>query len=88
MLILAYRPFDPPAQPYAETGPIFLLVQISRSAAIRGYGADGWIGYATGQIVRGGALTKASASILSDAETAYVHIRSKLGCFQCRVDRA
>ncbi|HRK63732.1 MAG TPA: DUF1203 domain-containing protein [Terricaulis sp.] len=103
MLILAYRPFDPPAQPYAETGPIFLhqracaryegdalpaWFKFLDPAAIRGYGADGWIRYETGQIVRGGELTAASASILSNAEIAYVHIRSKFGCFQCRVDRA
>lgn len=102
-LILAYRPFDPPAQPYAETGPIFLhqhacaryesdafpaWFQFLDPAAIRGYDADGWIRYETGQIVRGCDLADASASILSDPDIAYVHIRSMFGCFQCRVDRA
>ncbi len=103
MLILAYRPFDPPAQPYAETGPIFLhqraclrydgnalpaWFKFLDPAAIRGYGRDGWIRYETGQIVPGANLAEASAAILSAPDVAYVHIRSKFGCFQCRVDRA
>jgi len=103
MLILSYRPFDPPAQPYAETGPIFLhqhacaryesdqlpaWFSFLDPAAIRGYGADGCIRYETGEIVRGAALAEKAESILGDASVAYVHIRSKFGCFQCRVDRA
>ena len=101
-LVLSYRPFDT-AQPYAETGPIFLhQTECARydsaepplwfafldPAAIRGYGADNWIRYETGKVVRGGELKDAAAAILSDATIAYVHIRSKFGCFQCRVDRA
>lgn len=100
-LVLAYRPFDAP-QPYAETGPIFLhqsactryeSAELPRwfafldPAAIRGYGADHWIRYDTGRVVRGRELADVSASILADASIAYVHIRSKFGCFQCRVDR-
>lgn len=100
-LVLAYRPFDAP-QPYAETGPIFLhksaCVRYDSNelprwfafldpAAIRGYGADHWIRYDTGRVVRGRELADVSASILADASIAYVHIRSKFGCFQCRVDR-
>ncbi len=100
-LVLAYRPFAAP-QPYAETGPIFLHQNTCARydsdalpgwfafldpAAIRGYGADDWIRYDTGQIVRGSELAGACASILSDASIAYVHVRSKYGCFQCRVDR-
>lgn len=100
-LVLCYRPFDE-AQPYAETGPIFLhQAECTRydsvepppwfrfldPAAIRGYSADNWIRYETGNIVRGGELKEAASSILSDASVAYVHIRSKFGCFQCRVDR-
>lgn len=100
-LILAYRPFSAP-HPYAETGPIFLhqnpcarysaralpaWFAFLDPAAIRGYGADDWIRYETGQIVRGSELANACASILSDASIAHVHIRSKYGCFQCRVDR-
>lgn len=101
-LVLSYRPFDA-AQPYAETGPIFLhqtsctrydsdtlpaWVAFLDPAAIRGYGADDWIRYDTGRVVRGTELASASAEILGDASIAYVHIRSKFGCFQCRVDRA
>lgn len=102
-LVLAYRPFDTPPQPYAETGPIFLhqtacarydsdalpaWFAFLDPAAIRGYGADDWIRYETGKVVRGGDLTAACESILDDRNVAYVHIRSKFGCFQCRVDRA
>jgi hypothetical protein len=101
-LVLAYRPFDT-TQPYAEVGPIFLHERACARyesdrlpdwfafldpAAIRGYGADDWIRYDTGQIVRGTELTAACEAILDDASIAYVHVRSKFGCFQCRVDRA
>lgn len=100
-LVLSYRPFDAP-QPYAETGPIFLHQtkceryesdELPRwfafldPAAIRGYGADDWIRYDTGRVVRGSELGDAAAAILADASIGYVHIRSRFGCFQCRVDR-
>jgi hypothetical protein len=100
-LVLSYCPFDAP-QPYAETGPIFLhqadCVRYDSTepprwfafldpAAIRGYGTDHWIRYDTGRVVRGGELGEAASAILSDASIAYVHIHSKFGCFQCRVDR-
>lgn len=103
LLVLAYRPFAGTPQPYAETGPIFLHAESCLRyqsdalpawfarldpAAIRGYGANDWIRYETGQIVSGRDLRDACASILSDEDVAYVHIRSKFGCFQCRVDRA
>jgi hypothetical protein len=101
-LVLAYRPFADAAQPCAETGPIFLHARACDRydsaelpnwfvfldpAAIRGYGADDWIRYETGQIVRGPELTQACARILASPAVAYLHIRSKFGCFQCRVDR-
>lgn len=101
-LVLSYRPFDV-LQPYAEVGPIFLhQAGCSRyesnelprwfafldPAAIRGYDADHWIRYDTGRIVRGAELTDMATSILADPSISYVHIRSKFGCFQCRVDRA
>ena len=100
-LVLSHRPFEA-SQPYAEAGPIFLhQAACSRyesnelprwfafldPAAIRGYGADDWIRYDTGRIVRGVELAEAAASILEDQSISYVHIRSKFGCFQCRVDR-
>jgi hypothetical protein len=38
--------------------------------------------------VRGPELADACRSILGDETIAYVHVRSKYNCFQCRVDRA
>jgi hypothetical protein len=100
-LVLAYRPFDA-LQPYAEIGPIFLHETSCERydsgalpawfgfmdlAIIRGYGNDDWIRYDTGNVVPGTELTNACRRILSDSTVAYVHIRSKFNCFQCRVDR-
>lgn len=102
MLVLAHRPFES-AQPYAEVGPIFLhrqgCVRYDAStlpawfdhlqpALIRGYGRDGWIRYDTGAVVPGTDLAAECERILGDPAVAYVHIRSKFNCFQCRVDRA
>ena len=101
-LVLSYRPFDE-LQPYAETGPIFLHKGACRRyesdalpawfiyldpAVIRGYGHDHWIRYDTGDVVRGSELSAACHTILADDTIAYVHIRSKYNCFQCRVDRS
>jgi len=101
-LVLGYRPFAT-LQPYAETGPIFLhersCTRYDRDelpdwfvfldpAIVRGYDRDDWIRYDTGNVVAGTDLTAACRRILKDATIAYVHIRSKYNCFQCRVDRA
>jgi hypothetical protein len=101
-LVLAYRPFGR-LQPYAEVGPIFLHAEACeryesdqlpawftylQPAIIRGYGQDDWIRYETGNVVPGGELAGMCEEILSNPEVAYVHIRSKYNCFQCRVDRA
>ena len=101
-LVLAHRPF-PALQPYAETGPIFLHERACERyasdrlpgwfafmdpAIVCGYGGDDWIRYETGEVVPGAALDAACRRILADASIAYVHIRSKFNCFQCRVDRA
>jgi len=101
-LVLGYRPFEA-LQPYAETGPIFLHKEPCERydseavpawfdyldpAIVRGYGEDHWIRYDTGDVLPGRDLVAACRSILSDATVAYVHIRSKYNCFQCRVDRA
>jgi Protein of unknown function (DUF1203) len=101
-LVLSYRPF-PERQPYAETGPIFLHAHDCTRyeadrlpdwfayldpAVVRGYGPDNWIRYETGTIVSGKDLADRCHKILADPEIAYVHIRSKFNCFQCRVDRA
>ncbi len=100
-LVLSYRPFESP-QPYAETGPIFLhrdscerydgeklpdWFSLLDPAVVRGYSDDHWIRYDTGNVVPGSEITSACQSILSDRSVAYVHIRSKFNCFQCRVDR-
>ncbi len=101
-LVLAYRPFVG-EHPYAECGPIFLhetrceLFTSSEmpswfaymdAAIIRGYDHDDWICYDTGKVVPGAALADASREILHASHVAYVHIRSKFNCFQCRVDRS
>jgi hypothetical protein len=57
-------------------------------AIIRGYDGDDWIRYETGDVVAGTNLTVTSERILADPTIAYVHVRSKYNCFQCRVDRA
>lgn len=101
-LVLAYRPFGQ-AQPYAETGPIFLhqaaceryeagslpgWMAHLQPALVRGYGADDWIRYETARVLPGHDLDAACRQILADPAVAYVHIRSKFNCFQCRVERA
>ncbi len=100
-LVLAHRPFAT-SQPYAEVGPIFLHKEacprydgdalpawfdFMDPALVRGYGADDWIRYETGDVVPGTELAAACRRILADATIAYVHIRSKYNCFQCRVER-
>ena len=100
-LVLSYRPFDE-LQPYAESGPIFLHESACERydsaalpawfdfldpAIVRGYDGHNWIRYDTGNVIRGKDLTAACENILSDSSIAYVHVRSKFNCFQCRVDR-
>lgn len=101
-LILSYRPFEH-VQAYAETGPIFLhgrdcpryrqdrfpdwFVGLD-PALVRGYDADHRICYETGTVVRGAEIADACRSILANPGVAYVHVRSRFNCFQCRVDRA
>jgi len=100
-LVLAHRPF-PERQPYAETGPIFLHAKSCARyeagelpgwfafldpAAVRGYDRGDWIVYETGAVVRGAEIGAACARILARPDIAYAHVRSKFGCFQCRVDR-
>lgn len=101
-LVLAHRPFAS-LQPYAETGPIFLHAAACTRydsdvlppwfafldpAIVRGYDTQDWIRYDTGAAVPGAELAATCETILEDASIAYVHIRSKFGCFQCRVDRS
>ena len=100
-LVLAYRPFDS-VHPYSEVGPIFLHKASCERydgqalpvwfahlepALIRGYGHDDWIRYDTADVVGGSELGAVCRKILADDSIAYVHIRSKYNCFQCRGDR-
>ena len=67
---------------------VSVLLRLRASPAIiRGYGHDNWIRYETGEVVPGEELPNACHEILSNADIAYMHIRSKFNCFQCRVDR-
>lgn len=92
-LILAYRPF-PEAQPYAETGPIFLHAEACarhpesgatpdiflkrESYLLKGYGADDRIVYGTGQIVPPREMSEAAIRIFDRGDVSYVHVRSAL----------
>lgn len=101
-LVLSYRPFTD-LQPYAEAGPVFLHARDCQRyeadalpawfaylapALVRGYDANDWMLYETGAVVDGRELDAACRDILANEAVAYVHIRSKFNCFQCRVDRA
>ena len=90
-LILAHRPF-PEAQPYAETGPIFLhadecarydsereVPEMFRGwerLMLRGYGADNRIVYGTGTVIGTGEIEETAARILDHPEVEFVHARS------------
>ncbi|MEP2718897.1 DUF1203 domain-containing protein [Pseudophaeobacter sp.] len=102
MLILAHRPFAE-AQPYAETGPIFLcadhcmrhdstelpeVLTTSPDYLIKGYGADDRIVYGTGIVIPQPEMMQQAKTILTDERVAYVHIRSaRNNCYQARIDR-
>jgi hypothetical protein len=101
MLILAHRPFAV-AQPYAETGPIFLcaapctrhegpdLPQAltgSPDYLIKGYNREDRIVYGTGAVVPQDTMMQQAEAILADARVDYVHIRSaRNNCYQARID--
>ena len=103
MLILAHRPFAD-AQPYAETGPIFLcaancargggstlpaILRTSPDYLLKGYSAEDRIVYGTGAIVPAGQIASYAAGVLAQAEVAYVHVRSaRNNCYQLRIDRS
>lgn len=102
MLILAACPF-PELQPYAETGPIFLckdncapwqgenvppIVTMSPDYLVKAYRRDNRIYYGTGKIVLAEELIEYAADLLTDAEVAYVDVRSaRNNCFQTRITR-
>ncbi len=90
-LVLAHRPF-PDAQPYAETGPIFLHAEPCErhgevaevpalflswaQALVRGYGKDDRIVYGTGQVVPSAEIAVTARELLAHPEVAYLHLRS------------
>lgn len=102
MLVLAHRPF-PVAQPYAETGPIFLCAKPcirhagdalpealtgSQDYLIKGYNAEDRIVYGTGAIVPVAEIPASAGRIFADRNVAYIHVRSaRNNCYQARIDR-
>ncbi|MBP2238473.1 hypothetical protein J2Z31_005010 [Sinorhizobium kostiense] len=100
-LVLAYRPFSS-AQPYAETGPIFLhadkcpapdgnarpaILTASTEYLLRGYGADERIVYGTGGVVPQARIEERAEELLTRPDVAFVHVRSaKYNCYQCRIE--
>lgn len=102
MLILAHRPF-PAAQPYAETGPIFLWADActrhegaampevftrSPDYLIKGYSDDDRIVYGTGVVVEKDRMMAQAEEILADPHVRYIHIRSaRNNCYQARIER-
>ena len=102
MLICAHRPFSN-LQPYAECGPLFLcadacapysgidvppILETSPDYLLKGYRADERIYYGTGRIVAQAALYHYATQLLSDAEVAFVDVRSaRNNCFQVRIRR-
>ena len=91
MLILAHRPFAQ-AQPYAETGPIFLCAKPcdrhedgggmpevlagSPDYLIKGYSAGERIVYGTGAVTPTDQIGAAVARIFERPDVAYIHVRS------------
>lgn len=102
MLILAARPF-PEAQPYAETGPIFLcadactpysedavppVLKTSPDYLMKAYTADHRIAYGTGQITPASEIESYAASLFERADLAYIDVRSaRNNCFLARIPR-
>ncbi|MBY6057501.1 DUF1203 domain-containing protein [Leisingera daeponensis] len=102
MLILAHRPF-PEAQPYAETGPIFLCadhcarhdgealpeaLEGSPDYLIKGYSAGHRIVYGTGTVIPQAGMMAQAEAIFADQRVSYIHIRSsRNNCYQARIDR-
>ncbi len=91
MLILAHRPF-PDAQPYAESGPIFLcakecerwhgegrppiLQREGEARLLKGYSPDNRIVYGLGKVVEPEEIEERALTVLNDPRVAYVHVRS------------
>ena len=91
MLILSFKPFTE-ANPYSESGPIFLCESACtryadsnelpemlagwEKALIRGYNANGRIVYGTGSVVSMQDVPKAASQIFEDEQVSYIHLRS------------
>ncbi|MFK7943380.1 MAG: DUF1203 domain-containing protein [Paracoccaceae bacterium] len=91
MLILAHRPFGT-AQPYAETGPIFLcaaacnrweargappvVLDSKEDRLVKGYSQDDRVVYGLGQVVAPNDVVARARTVLKDPRVAYVHVRS------------
>ena len=102
-LILAARPF-PSAQPYAETGPIFLcaddcvpwsgpglppILTTSPDYLVKGYSEDHRIVYGTGRVTPSDEIENYASDLLMDPKIAFVDIRSaRNNCFQTRTRRS
>ena len=103
-LILAYCPF-PRSQPYAEVGPIFLHANPCKPyqeddripsmylggepRIVRAYSDKDRIRYDTGKVVPPDTIAEYAACLLSDPQTAYVHVRSSMNnCYAFRIDRS
>lgn len=90
-LLLSHRPF-PAAQPYAETGPIFVhaepcaafsktdavppMIAARKQMLIRGYSAEDRICEETGQVVSTDDIRDEALKILKNPDVLYVHVRS------------
>ncbi len=99
-LILAHRPFRS-ANPYAETGPIFLCAANCEAAKpeaglpdmlsadeyiVRGYSADERIVYGSGKVVPTSRIPDYAATLLGAGVVDFVDVRSASNnCYQCRV---
>ncbi|GAB5463884.1 DUF1203 domain-containing protein [Hoeflea alexandrii] len=90
-LILSHRPF-PRAQPYAESGPIFLhareceraadthdaapMFTYGRAFILRGYRNNDWINYDAAEVVTPDKIEQTAKRLLERDDVAYVHMRS------------
>lgn len=92
-LTLAYSPFRE-AQPYAETGPIFLhaepcdratdsveqaaMFKFGGKYILRGYRRNDWINYEVAEVVDAADITQVAEKMLAREDVAYLHMRSSL----------
>lgn len=90
-LILSHCPF-PAAQPYAESGPIFLhaeecrraedsarpapMFQYGRGYILRGYNDSDWINYKAAEVVAPDQIEETATRLLARDDVAYLHMRS------------